>query len=102
MKASISKNTIALTNQTSRPTVDSANPQTGNRNNRNTPYMVAAWRLEKKGEYQTKDGIEWHFCTKDQYSGGVVHNGMYAIHKTYDLHDALPILHLIISGHQDC
>ena len=87
MKASIAKNTIALTTQTSRPPVDSANPRTGNRNNRNTPYTVAAWRLEKKGESQTKDEIEWHWCTKDHYSGGVVHNGMYARHKTYE-HDA--------------
>ena len=55
MKASIAKNTIALTTQTSRPLVDSANPQAGNGNNRNTPYTVAAWRLEKKVESQTKD-----------------------------------------------
>ena len=58
MKASIAKNTIALTTQTGKPPVDSANPQTGNRNNRNTTYTVAAWRLEKKGESQTKNGIE--------------------------------------------
>ena len=30
MKASMAKNTIALTNQTGKPPVDSANPQTGN------------------------------------------------------------------------
>ena len=76
MKASIYKNTIALTTQTGKPPVDSANPQTGNHNNRNTPYRVASWRLEKKGEPQTKDGIEWHWCTKDHYSDGVVHNSM--------------------------
>ena len=49
MKASIAKNTIALTNQTGKPTVDSANHRTGNNNNMNNPYMVAAWRIEKKG-----------------------------------------------------
>ena len=49
MKASISKNTIALTTRTGKPPVDSANPRTGNCNNRITPYTVAAWRLEKKG-----------------------------------------------------
>ena len=87
MKASISKNTIALTTQTGKPPVDSANPRTGKRNNRNTPYTVASWRLEKKVESQTKDGIEWHWCTKDHYSGGFLHNGMYACHKTYK-HDA--------------
>ena len=41
MKASIAKNTIALTTQTGKPPVDSANPWAGNCNNRNTPYMVA-------------------------------------------------------------
>ena len=87
MKAYIAKNNIALTTQTGKPPVYSTNPRTGNRNNRNTPYMVSAWRLEKKGESHTKDGIEWHWCTKDCYSGGVVHNGMYARHKTYE-HDA--------------
>ena len=65
MKASIAKNTIVLTSQTSRPTFDSANPRTGNCNNRNTSYTVAAWRLDKKGESQTKDKIELHWCTKD-------------------------------------
>ena len=48
MKASIAKNTIALTTYTGKPPVDSANPCTGNRNNKNTPYTVAAWILEKK------------------------------------------------------
>ena len=87
MKASISKNTISLTTQTGKPPVDPANPQTGNRNNRNTPYTVSSWRLEKKGESQTKDGIEGHWCTKDHYSGEVVHSGMYACHNTCE-HDA--------------
>ena len=87
MKASIAKNSIALTNQTGKPPVDPANPQTGNHNNRNTPYTVSSWRLEKKGESQTKYGIEWHWCTKDHYSGGVVHNGMLARHNTCE-HDA--------------
>ena len=50
IKASIANNTIALTNQNGKPPVDSANPRTGNRNNRNTPYTVASWRLEKKVE----------------------------------------------------
>ena len=85
MKASIDKNTIALTTQTGKPPVDSYNPRTGNFNNRNTPYNVSAWILKKKGESQTKYGIEWHWCTKDHYSGGVVHNGMYKCHKTYDM-----------------
>ena len=57
MKASIAKNTIALTTHTGKPPVDSANPQTGNRSNRNTSYTVASCRLEKKGESQTKDEI---------------------------------------------
>ena len=87
MKAYIAKNTIAFTTHTSRPPVDSANPRTGYHNNRNTPYTVAAWRLEKTGESQTKDEIEWHWCTKDYYSGGFVHNGMCARHKKYE-HDA--------------
>ena len=87
MKASIARNTIYFTTQTGKPPVDSANPRTGNRNNRKTPYTVAAWRIDKKGESQTKYGIEWQWCTKDQYSGGVVHNGMYARHKKYE-HDA--------------
>ena len=42
MKAYISKNTIALTTQTGKPPVDSSNPQTGHRNNRNTTSTVAA------------------------------------------------------------
>ena len=84
MKAFIAKTTIALTTQTGKPPVDSANPQTGNRTNRNTPYTVAAWILEKKVESQTKDGIEWHWCTKNHYSGVVVHNGMYTRHNTYE------------------
>ena len=84
MKASIAKNTIALITQTGKPPVDSANPWTGNRNNRNTSYTVAAWKLEKKGESHTKDGIEWQWCTKDHYIGGFLHNGMYARHKTYE------------------
>ena len=45
MKASIAKNTIDLTTQTGKPPVDSASPRTGNCNNRNTPYTVAAWRF---------------------------------------------------------
>ena len=84
MKFSIAKNNIALTTQTDKPPVDSANPRTRNRKNRNTPYTFASWRLDKKGESQTKDGIEWHWCTKDHYSGGIVHTGMYARHKTYE------------------
>ena len=87
MKASIAKNTISLTTQTGKPPVDFTNPRTDNNNNRNTPYTVAAWRLEKKVESHTKDGIEWHWCTKYHYIGGVVNNGMYARHKTYE-HDA--------------
>ena len=87
MKASIAKNNIALTTQNGKPPFHSANPRTGNHNNRNTPYTVAAWRLKKKGESQTKYGIEWQWCTKDHYSGGVVHTGMYAHHKKYE-HDA--------------
>ena len=87
MKVSIAKNTISLTTQTSRPPFDSANPRTCNLNNRNTLYTVAASRLEKKGESHNKDEIEWHWCTKEHYSGGVVHNGMYACYKTYE-HDA--------------
>ena len=86
MKASIAKNTIALTTKTGQEPSNPAVPKTGNRNNRNTPYTVAAWRLEKKEESLTKDEIEWHWCTKDHYSAGIVHNGMYARHKTCD-HD---------------
>ena len=41
MKASIAKNNISLTTQTGKPPVESANPRTGNRNNRNNPYTVA-------------------------------------------------------------
>ena len=84
MKGSIANNTSALTNQTDNPPVDPVNPQTCNRNNRNTPYTITAWRLDKKGESQTNDGIEGHWCTKNHYSGGVVHNIMYARHKTYE------------------
>ena len=87
MKASIAKNTIDLTTQAGKPPGHSANPRTGNLNNRNTPYTVVACRLEKKGESQTNDVIEWHWCIKDHYSGVVVHNGMYARHKKYE-HDA--------------
>ena len=42
MKASISKKTIALTTQTGKPPVDSANPLTVNRNNKNNLYTVSA------------------------------------------------------------
>ena len=49
MKAYIVNNTIALTTQTGNPPFYPANPRTGNHNNRNTPYTVASWRLEKKG-----------------------------------------------------
>ena len=33
------------------------------------------------------DGRDYHWCTKDNWSGGEVHNGMYAQHKECG-HDA--------------
>ena len=62
-----------------------ASKRRGQRNKK--PYEVEAWRLEKKGDTIVKDTVEWTWCTKDHYSGGDKHNGMYVRHKTSE-HDA--------------
>jgi hypothetical protein len=52
-----------------------------------TPYTVAAWRLIKTGDKVIMNGNNYHWCTKDHYSGGQKYNGMYAKHKEID-HDS--------------
>ena len=76
MKNAISKNTVALTTHTNGKSTTSSKGK--------NPYTVAPWRLEKKEETITKEGIEWHWCTKDHYSGGEIKNGCYARHRTCD------------------
>ena len=52
-----------------------------------TPYTVAAWRLVKTEDKVTMNGNNYHWHTKDHYSGGQKYNGMYANHKEKD-HDS--------------
>ena len=51
------------------------------------PYTVAAWGFVKKEDKLTVNGIDYHWCTDDHYSGGAKHNWMYTTHKSSD-HDA--------------
>ena len=51
------------------------------------PYTVAPWRMIKKEDTVTNNGKTYYWCTRDHYSGGVKHNGMYADHKSCD-HEA--------------
>ena len=45
------------------------------------------WGLVKKEDTVTVDEETSYCCTKDHYSGGIDHNGMYTLHKTCE-HDA--------------
>ena len=80
MKSMITNNTTDLTTQTGKPSA-----ATGK--SKSTIYAVANWRLEKKEDLITKDGIERNWCTKHHYTAGEIKNRMYACHKTCD-HDS--------------
>jgi hypothetical protein len=54
---------------------------------RDSPYTIPAWHLIKKEDKVISNGKEYYYCTRDHYSSGVKHNGMYADHKTCN-HDA--------------
>ena len=43
-------------------------------------YSVAPWRLVHKGDTIEKGKLTYHWCTEDHWSGGVAHQGMYAVH----------------------
>ncbi len=57
------------------------------RRSQRAPYSVAAWRLVKTEDKVTMNGKDYHWCTKDHYSGSQKYNGMYADHKQLD-HDS--------------
>ena len=50
------------------------------------PYTVKPWRHVFDEEEKEINGLKWHWCKGDHYSGGVTHDGMYTTHKT-DGHD---------------
>ena len=82
------KKTIALTTVASNGNENRGGGNDGQRRSQRAPYTVRAWRLEKtNGDSFEKEGQTWHWCTKDHWSGGKVHNGMYCHHATKD-HDA--------------
>jgi hypothetical protein len=58
----------------------------GTRRSKRDPYTVAGWRLTKK-EDKGMHGKDYFWCTGDNWSGSMKHNGMYADHKTCN-HDS--------------
>jgi hypothetical protein len=62
-------------------------PNGESRRSQRAPYTVAAWRLVKTEDTVTMNGNNYHWCTKDHFSGGEKYNGMYADHKPED-HDS--------------
>ena len=80
MQGTIKSNTISLTTKAEEQAT--AQPIKKNRNTQKWPYTVDAWRLVKKEDTVTFDENTWYWCTKDHYSKWIVHNGMYALHKT--------------------
>ena len=50
------------------------------------PHTVEEWKLKHEGETKHKYGKVYHWCTKDHWSNGIKHNGMYQLHSTAD-HD---------------
>ena len=82
MKSTIALATAASAAKSSTPNNDAAPNHRGKRQ----PYTVKEWRLKFDGEEKEVDGKTWYWCKSDHYSGGKVHNGMYATHKTCD-HD---------------
>ena len=86
MHGTIKSNPITLVKKaeeqaTAQPTKNNLRPQ-------KVPYTVDVCQLVNKEDTVTVDEKNWYWCTKDHYSGGLVHNGMYALHKTYK-HDTL-------------
>ena len=49
-------------------------------------YTVDACLLVNNEDTVTVNKKTWYWCTKDHYSGGIMHNAMYALHKTCE-HD---------------
>ena len=82
MQDTLKSNTIALTTKTEKhaatqPTRNNFRPKKGS-------YTVDAWRILKKEDTLTVDENTWYWCTKDHCSKGIVHNGIYALHKPCD------------------
>ena len=80
MQGTIRSNTIALTTKAE----EQATSQHTKKNSRTKKgtYTVDAWRLVKKKDTVTDDERTGYWCTKDHYSGVIVHNGMQALYMT--------------------
>ena len=76
LQKNMARNTIALATKAD----PAAAGTTPTRRGKKQPYTVEAWRLVKTTDTVEVKGTTWHWCTKDHYSGGEVHNGMYAKH----------------------
>ena len=82
MKSTIALATAASTAKSGTPNNDAAPNHQGKRQ----PYTVKEWRLKFDGDEKEVDGKPWYWFKGNHYSGGKVHSGMYATHKTCD-HD---------------
>ena len=78
MKTTIALATASTPANGSKPATDAGPSRRGKKQ----PYTVKPWRLVFDGEEKEINGLKWHWCKSDHYSGGVVHNGMYATHTT--------------------
>ena len=77
------KDTVALATGASSSTTAGAPPSTGRAGRHNGgAWTVAEWRLKYDGDSKkSPDGHMYHWCKEDHWSGGKVHNGMYARHE---------------------
>ena len=85
MQCMLKSNTIALVTKAEEQ--DTEHPTKNNRRPQKGPYTVNPWWLVKKEYTVTFDEKIWYWCTKYHYSKGIVHNGIYDLHKTCE-HDA--------------
>ncbi len=84
LQLKLNKQVIALVTKEKKEVTPDAGVGRGSshRSKRDNPYTVLAWCLIKKEDKVINHWREYYWCTGDCYSGGVKHNGVYAVHKT--------------------